>query len=507
ALNNIIQDGTYMKEYMSYDLMNAIGVTTPLYSFSNITVNGQEWGLYLAVESLSESFAKRTYGTDYGALYKVESDNMGGAKNGELPEEGKSMADSSMNSNSGGADLVYTDDELESYSDILNNPSYDVTDEEKTELIQAIKNLNEGVELEKYVDVDQTLRYIAANTVLVNLDSYFSNMKHNYYIYEENGQITPIPWDYNLSFAGFQSGDSTSAINFPIDTPVSGVELSERPLISKLFEKEEYLNQYHEYLQEIVSSYFDSGVFENRIHYLDGLIGEYVKNDPSAFYTYDEYQIAITELKEFGTLRALSIQGQLNHTIPSTTEGQQEDSSSLIDGSSVDISAMGTQGGDSMGEPSSRGTPGGQGENQLPEGMSPGGRGENELPEGMSPGGQGENQSPEGMSPGGQGVDRLPEGMSPEGQGENELPEGIPPGGQEEDLSNEGASDLQDAVPAGNMFKDQEMEFGQDSRKNMQFNVSSQKMSTEHVIYMVILVAVLAVMTLVAKFWKRRKVC
>jgi len=34
-------------------------------------------------------------------------------------------------------------------------------------------------------------------------------------------------------------------INFPIDTPVSGVEMSSRPLIEKLFANTEYLERYY----------------------------------------------------------------------------------------------------------------------------------------------------------------------------------------------------------------------------------------------------------------------
>lgn len=202
--------------------------------------------------------------------------------------------------------------------------------------------------MEKYVDVDAVLRYIAANTVLVNLDSYFSNMQHNYYLYEEDGQITMLPWDYNLSFAGFQSGSATSAVNFPIDTPVSGIDLEDRPIIAKLFEKEEYLERYHQILQSIITGYFDSGLYSSTINEIDSKISSYVENDVSAFYTYDEYKTGVENLKEFGLLRAKSIQGQLDGTIPSTTAGQEADSSTLIDASSVNLTAMGTQGGGNM---------------------------------------------------------------------------------------------------------------------------------------------------------------
>ena len=64
SLNNIIQDNTYMKDYLTYQMMNAFGVDTPLCSYIYLTVNGEDWGLYLAVEGVEESFLARNYGAD-----------------------------------------------------------------------------------------------------------------------------------------------------------------------------------------------------------------------------------------------------------------------------------------------------------------------------------------------------------------------------------------------------------------------------------------------------------
>ena len=69
-----------MKEYLSYDLMEFFGVNTPAYAFANIKINNNDWGLYLAVETLEEDFLERYYGKDYGNLYKPESDEKGGDK-------------------------------------------------------------------------------------------------------------------------------------------------------------------------------------------------------------------------------------------------------------------------------------------------------------------------------------------------------------------------------------------------------------------------------------------
>ena len=62
SLNNLISDNTYMKDYLCYQMMAYMGVPSPLTSFVYITVNGEEWGLYLAVEGIKEAFLQRNYG-------------------------------------------------------------------------------------------------------------------------------------------------------------------------------------------------------------------------------------------------------------------------------------------------------------------------------------------------------------------------------------------------------------------------------------------------------------
>lgn len=385
VLNNIMSDSTYMKEYLSYDMMNFMNIASPLYGYAQITVNGNAWGLYLALEGMEESFAQRNYGNNYGQLYKPETTGMGGGGMSEQPQAGENSegmleqpqagqnkgnmeiplqnrGDSNMKSmtsdkmemdmtrggfggTSKGSDLKYIDDETDSYSEIFDNAVFDINEEDKEKVVTALKNLSTRTDLEKYIDVDAVLRYFAVNTVLVNLDSYVSSMRHNYILYESEGKLTMLPWDYNLSFAGFQSNNSTSAVNFPIDTPVSGTTLEERPILGRLLEVEEYKELYHKYLQEIVTNYFNSGYFETKIQRIDQLISQYVKEDATAFYTYDEYQKGVSTLTDFGILRAESIQGQLNGIIPATEEGQTADPSALVNADSINITDMGTMGG------------------------------------------------------------------------------------------------------------------------------------------------------------------
>ena len=464
VLNNIQSDSTYMKEYLSYDLMSQMGVPTPLYCFAQINVNGQPWGLYLAVESLEESFAQRNFGSDYGLLYKPDSMDMGGgAQEGErpamdempdrsqmpgkkempnmdeLPQMGeppqgleeelengrqKGMGGMGGMGRDSSASLQYIDDDPDSYDTIFDSAVFDITESDKNRLISSLKKLSEGEDLEEVVDVEEVLRYFACNVALVNLDSYLSSMQHNYYLYEKDGQLSMLPWDYNLSFAGFQVGSSESAVNYPIDTAVTGATLEERPILGKLLEQEEYLQLYHEYLQQIVEEFWSPQVISQKIQLLNELIRPYVAEDPTAFYTLEEYDAGVEMLENYITLRAESIQGQLDGTIPSTEEDQQAQPDSLIDASTIDLSVMGQQGGGAGGRgqmeknstaentpPISPTEEGALAEEQAPEEgahQHPG-----TMPEEGAPGGE--------NAPGGMG---RPEGTAPEMPGSQQEQQG-----------------------------------------------------------------------------------
>ncbi|RAP77016.1 CotH kinase family protein [Paenibacillus montanisoli] len=418
VINNMISDTSYMKEYLSYDIMSSIGVDAPLFAFADIKLNGEAWGFYLAVEDIDGGYLDRAKEGE-GELYKPNNDGknmggpMGGAK-GDLPQGGDMPAPpdnagqmemppadggaaaggeaaggeaaggnrggggfggnrgggrGGMNGAQNGVSLVYTDDKLSSYSAIFDNAETKTTEEDQQRVITALKNLNAGTDLSKYVDVDAVLKYFAAHTVVVNMDSYTSTMGHNYYLYENNGQISMLPWDYNMAFGGFQGGKASDIVNLAIDTPLSGVSLEDRPILGKLLEVPEYKEKYHQYLQEIVDDYFADGKFEQKVESINKLISDYVKNDPSKFSTYEAYQTAVTELTKLGTLRAESIQGQLNGDIPSTTDGQKDTSSKLVDASSVDLAKIGSMG---PGGGFGKGMPGGNGfggEGGFPAGM------------------------------------------------------------------------------------------------------------------------------------------
>ena len=265
---------------------------------------------------------------------------MGEAPNGEAADIKMGI----MGGN-GGSDLNYTDDDLDSYSTIWDGEITDTDKKDHKRVVEALKNISEGTDLETYMDVDNILKYMAVHTFVVNDDSLSGTMAHNYYLYEYNGKLNILPWDYNLSFGGMSMGGkmggqslvATSVINDAIYTPFSITDF-----FNALLENEEYLEQYHGYLNELVEKYVNGGEFEKTYERIRSQIDDLVGNDPTAFYSYEEYEEAANMLIEVVQLRAKSVSGQLAGTIPSTDEGQQQDSSNLIDGSDIDLSVMGS---------------------------------------------------------------------------------------------------------------------------------------------------------------------
>ena len=445
-LNNLYADATYMKDYLSYQIFRTIGAEAPLTSYVHLSINGESFGLYLAVEEVDESFLSRN-GED-GALYKPETemlDNMDKIGGGKMPEgmqmpegmtppdgmqmpegmtppdgmqmpegmtppdgmqmpegmtppdgmqmpEGMTPPDSTGTSDSGsenngdskkgngkgggpdgfggfggssnGASLAYTDDKIESYSDIFDNAETDVTEEDEKRVISALKQLSEGSDLKSCLDTDAVIRYFVAHNFVLNYDSYTGNMLHNYYLYEEDGKLSMIPWDYNLAFGGFGGGggagqkpgqdadnadaknresDATSLVNTGIDTPLSGTTADARPMWAWIAGNEEYLTKYHEIYDELLKNYFENGTFAAEIDRVTSMIKPYIEKDSSAFYTAEEFTKASETLKSFCLLRAESIRKQLDGALPtSTTEQKKEDQ---VDASGITIKDMGSQGG------------------------------------------------------------------------------------------------------------------------------------------------------------------
>ena len=329
GLNNLVVDDSCQRDYVTYRMMAQFGVPSPLCSYVFITVNGEDWGFYLAVEAVEEAFLERNFGRDYGALYKPDTSGGGG---------GMGRSDDTK--------LIYIDDDPASYPNIFGSAKANVSRKDQYRLVESLRKLNEGEDIPAAVDTEAMLRYLVVHTYVCNGDSYTGSSAHNYYLYEEDGRMTMIPWDYNEAFGDFGASGAASVVNAPIDTPVTSGSLADRPMVAWVFADEEYTDRYHTLYAEFLTRIWDSGWLRNEIETARDLIGPYVQRDPRSFTTYENFLSGTEELLTFFDLRSQSVRGQLDGTIPSTTEGQRADSTNL-----VDTSALGGASGEMGGGP------------------------------------------------------------------------------------------------------------------------------------------------------------
>lgn len=312
-LNNNYGDASYMREYISYRIMGEMGIPVPATSYTHITINGEERGLYLAVEPIDEVFLERTFGDSTGDLYKPDGT---------------------------GADLVYRGDDMSEYPGLVLKTNEETSD--GSAILDLMKALESGEGLEDVLDVDEVLRYLAANVALANYDSYLGNTTHNYYLYEQDGRFTIVPWDYNYSFGGFGGGEvdiyeptnqsmgmgggrhpdmengetqtaegenaaEEQAAQMPesmnaerpenmemqmpegMERPEGMGGSNEKPLVDTLLSQDALLAQYESYLAEIAETYFTEAYMSQIVSETAEMIAPYVEKDATAFFTYDEF--------------------------------------------------------------------------------------------------------------------------------------------------------------------------------------------------------------------------
>lgn len=350
-LNNNYSDASYMREYLAYELAETMGLPTPKYSFVNIYINGERWGFYLAVEQIGTAYLERHFDNAYGALYK-------GVMTGS------------------GSDLMWLGDDPDLYTGLeLKSKSHN-----GNVLTDMLDELNHGTDYESVIFVEEALKYIALNVVTNNTDSYIGGNKQNYYLYEEDGVFSILPWDYNMAFgglggmgrggqrgsraagnaaaditadAGSIANDNTenkaaappqlpngevlqtpandqdqnanalpgqSSTALLIDEPTQGA-LAERPLVAKLLAVDAYKEKYHDIIKEAIEGYLSEDSFSARVEQLKQMISEFVEQDPTAFYTYEEYEQGVTELLATNAKQVDNIAQQLAGTIPSSGDG------------------------------------------------------------------------------------------------------------------------------------------------------------------------------------------
>ena len=392
SLNNLSSDTTCMKDYFSYRIHQEADAISPLADYTTLLVNGRDFGFYLAVEAVEDSFVFRNYGSESGQLYKPEpyeintvfstisasedEDNrdllaaFDGApgEHIEILAEILNTAFAAKRDAQEVASVKYVGNSTRLYSTIFNTAVFDLNEEQKASYIGAVKTLNSSENPLDALDLENVIRYFAAHNFVSNYDSYTGSAIHNFYIREYDGRLSLIPWDYNLSFGAFTIDGAfesilggteydvqmnygaaltadESAINYPIDEPIQVVGNEERPMFGAWISDPSAHEYYYSVYRDLLDDYFLNGRFEEEYEKVYAMIYPFVEQGMT-FYPLDQFEKGAEQILKYCLLRSKSIDGQIKGFIPADKKGQMEHPEALLSvgdlnlGLTVDFSGL-----------------------------------------------------------------------------------------------------------------------------------------------------------------------
>lgn len=237
-LNNGVTDVTKSRETLSFAVFRAAGVPAPRTAYAEVrlTVPGKydnEYiGLYTIIEEVDRVFLKDHFKNDKGMLLKPE-----GLQGG----------------------LSHLGDDWKPYEQRYR-PKGETDRKQQLRLIDFTRLVNQPddarfrKEIGSYLDVGAFLRFLAANALLANLDS-FLGFSHNYYLYlrPDTNQFVFIPWDVDLSMGAFPVGGTPEQ---QADLSILHPHRGENKLIDRLLSIPDVNAQYRRLVKELTTASF-----------------------------------------------------------------------------------------------------------------------------------------------------------------------------------------------------------------------------------------------------------
>jgi putative membrane-bound dehydrogenase-like protein len=290
------------REVLAYALFRAAGVPAPRTAFAEVslTVPGkydkEYLGLYAVVENVDKPFLADRFGTDRGLLMK--------------PFQVRSVE--------------YLGDDWERYKGAYR-PQSEPTKEEARRVIEFARLVHRAdddafrKQIDSYLDVDEFLRFLAANALTSNLESAVA-LGHNYHLYLHPGtnKFLFLPGDLEFSLANFLlMGTADQLMGLSLTHPYPG----ENRLVERLLAIEDVSERYHRLLKELSAKAFTGEQMEKEIEALEKVTKEPLAKEKKAAEARKEAPAGFgppgggvpqpPELKTFAAKRTASVADQL----------------------------------------------------------------------------------------------------------------------------------------------------------------------------------------------------
>lgn len=173
AVNNMVQDPSFVHEHIGYTLFRHLGLPAPRTGWARVFVNGELFGLYVLVEATDNPlFLDRWFGDHDGNLYE-------GEYGVDLFEGYEDAFDQDNGTDTTRADLH----DFIAFLEQLQNPETFMSD------------------VVSHVDMERYLRFAATEIYMGHWDGY-AWTRNNYFIHHGlfDGRWTWIPWGIDQTF-------------------------------------------------------------------------------------------------------------------------------------------------------------------------------------------------------------------------------------------------------------------------------------------------------------------
>jgi hypothetical protein len=279
-LNNCFGDPSMIREAMSYDILSNY-MHAPQCNFAQVYINGEYYGLYTNVESISKRFCATHFNSSKKNIFV----------NADFSRKTISTI--------GRCNLSYLGSDSSSYKQTYEMKS-DYGWNDFVKLCDTVSNFKPSIT--SAMDIDRVIWMMAYNNITVNLDSYTGLFCHNYYIFKDNtNHYNPIIWDLNMGLGGLpQAGDdggalSSLSVNGLQKLPLSLHETHKNwPLIGYIFSVPQYKRMYLAHAKTILKEQFSTNNYKTFATTLQTLIDTAVERDTKKFYSYDQFKNGMT---------------------------------------------------------------------------------------------------------------------------------------------------------------------------------------------------------------------
>jgi len=183
TLNNMVQDGSMVREVLSYEAFRSLGIAAPRTGFAQVTINGTYRGIFLNVETMDSVALPRWYPTTQH-LYEGSY----GSWWGDVSDAG-----------SGHYEVDEGDEEIR--TDLQT-------------LLDTARNLDAGwyARMHPLADLEQMTKMWAGEWFLGHWDGYSQFITNNYYLHSDvGGRFTMMPWGTDQSFQWAERYDGAGA--------------------------------------------------------------------------------------------------------------------------------------------------------------------------------------------------------------------------------------------------------------------------------------------------------